>query len=484
MKKNFKKSLAVFMTVLMLLSVVSVSVLAATYQVQFLPGTYGEGTPPETIVVNSKIYVTLPGAAFTRRGYVHAGWSNVTSGTKKNYDFGAQYKVTSSVKKFYPYWEAETYKVTFAPGNDGVGEAQVYEVDFDKTMYAPGEIFTRDGYILTGWTAKVLVIGSDGDTEETVEIGPTAKISKVTGDVTYYPIWTKADYSISVSETYFNFGDVCVDYSTPDAQIFTITNLGNVQLEYTLPENDNYNISVSSGSLKLGIGKSVSIKIQPKADLVAGDYSATFVCDCKYDVADVTVNVRFVVNEHSFDRYYSDNNATYEADGTKSAECSNGCGCVDTIIDLGSMKIYDAKYNSVDGLLKEYLYHKTIRVTAYGSGTDNIQADGTIAEGTKRYLPVSWYVNDEFNGEFTEGNYDINFVHTSFGKYTLKVSYVEQEYVNGEWVNTENTDEKSFDYYVGPSEKEEQEVVRPNMIVSIIFGLFTKLAELLGGLFS
>ena len=42
-------------------------------------------------------------------------------------------------------------------------------------------------------------------------------------------------------------------------------------------------------------------------------------------------------------------------------------------------------------------------------------------------------------------------------------------------------DEKSFDYYVGPSEKEEQEVIRPNMIVSIIFGLFAKLFELLFG---
>ena len=189
----------------------------------------------------------------------------------------------------------------------------------------------------------------------------------------------------------------------------------------------------------------------------------------------------FVVNAHSFDKYVSNNDATYEADGTKTANCSNGCGCADTIIDLGSMKVYSADNNTVDGLLEEYIYHKTIRVTAYGSGTDNIQADGTIAEGTKRFLPVSWYVNDEFNGEFTDGNFDINFVHTTFGKFTLKVNYVEQEYVNGEWVDTGDEDEKSFDYYVGPSEKDEQEVVRPNMIVSIIFGLFAKLFELLFG---
>ena len=165
---------------------------------------------------------------------------------------------------------------------------------------------------------------------------------------------------------------------------------------------------------------------------------------------------------------------------------------------------------------------------------DNIQADGTIAAGTKRYRPVSWYVNDEFNGEFTGDNYDINFVHTSIGDYTLKIKYVEEVYacdnhgepiffceecgeLTGEkceycgadalaivcdlcedptcqnvlfedesektfgWVATGEEDEKSFDYYVGPSEKEEQEVVRPNTILSIIFGLFKELFALLFG---
>ncbi len=482
MKKIFKKSLAVFMTVLMLLSVVSVSVLAATYTIKFAPGTYGQGTAPDPVVVNSKINITLPGAAFTRRGYEQAGWSTAASGTRKNYDLNGTYKVTGN-RTLYPYWEAEEYTVTFAPGEYGVGTEQTYQVDFNKTVYAPGEIFTRDGYILTGWTATILVIGSDGDYEDTDEIGPKGKTAKVTGDVTYYPIWTKLDFTISVSETDAKFGSVCVDYATPAAQIITITNKGNVKLSYTLPTSENYNVSLASGSLNLDPGKTLSVSIQPKAALSANAYVESLIIDCIYDEADVTINASFSVNEHSFDRYVSDNNATYEADGTKHADCSNGCGTVDIIADIGSMKIYSADNNTAQGLLEEYIYHKTIRVTAYGSGTDNVQADGSIAEGTKRYLPVSWYVNDEFNGEFTEGNFDINFVHTSFGDYTLTIKYVEQEYVDGEWVATGEEDEKSFDYYVGATAKEEQEVVRPNMIVSIIFGLFAKIVELFGGLF-
>lgn len=43
--------------------------------------------------------------------------------------------------------------------------------------------------------------------------------------------------------------------------------------------------------------------------------------------------------EHSFTNYVSDSNATYTADGTKTAVCDNGCGETDTVTDVGSMLI-------------------------------------------------------------------------------------------------------------------------------------------------
>lgn len=471
MKKNFKKSLAVFMAMLMLLSVVGVSAMAAAVTVQFLPGRYGSGTGPDAISVEKNTTITLPGASFTREGYVQTGWSTVASGARKNYDLGGTLKVTKATK-LYPYWESVKYVVTFAPGEFGVGAAQTTEVSEGSTTRFPGAVFTRDEYIMVGWSSV------DGGAKE---YGLTDATPVVMGDITFYPVWEKCIYSVETDVTSMNFGNVCEDYATPAAQVVSIKNTGNSAVEYTLPVTAGYNLVVVSGDLKLEPNETVKISVQPKASLGVTDYSEALLLDADHDETDITINVVFVVNAHSFDRYTSNNDATYEADGTKTAECSNGCGCVDTIIDIGSMKIYSVDNNTVDGLLDEYLYHKTIRVTAYGSGTDNIQADGTIAEGTKRFLPVSWYVNDEFNGEFTDGNFDINFVHTTFGKFTLKVNYVEQEYVNGEWVDTGVEDEKSFDYYVGPNEKDEQEVVRPNMIVSIIFGLFAKLFELLFG---
>lgn len=524
MKKYFKKSLAVFMAMLMLLSVVGVSVFAATYKLEYLPGRYCSQSGPAATMVEGGTTVTLLGAIFTREGYEQTGWSTAASGSRKNYELGASLKITKNTK-LYPYWEAVKCKVTFAPGEFGVGAEKVVEVAEGDTTYFPGAIFSREGFIQIGWSTV------DGGA---LEYGLTGSTPSINGDIAFYPVWEKCVYDVEVDVTNMNFGNVCEDYDVPGAQVVTIKNIGNSTINYKLPVSAGFNFTIVSGSLELDRDETLKISIQPKASLGVADYSGELLFDCDYNEADVVVNAVFVVNAHSFDKYYSNNDATYDADGTKSAKCSNGCGNVNTIIDEGSMKIYSVDNNTVDGLLKEYIYHKTVRATALGSGMDNVQPDGTIAAGTKRYRPVSWYVNDEFNGEFTDGNYDINFVHTSFGDYTLKVKYVEEVYacdnhgepiffceecgeLTGEkceycgadalaivcdlcedptcqnvlyedesektfgWVATGEEDEKSFDYYVGPSEKEEQEVIRPNTIVSIIFGIFAKLFELLFG---
>ena len=106
-------------------------------------------------------------------------------------------------------------------------------------------------------------------------------------------------------------------------------------------------------------------------------------------------------------------------------------------------------------------------------------------EGSKRFLPKSWWVNDEHNGEFTEATgYDVNFVHTDFGQFALVIKYEEQVMnADGEWEATGVEDEKVFNYSIGASEKDQQEIIMPNTIVNIIFGLFAYFFELIGGLF-
>ncbi len=471
MKKYFKKSLAVFMAMLMLFSVMSVSVFAATYKLEYLPGRYSTDTAPAAIMVEGGTTVTLEGALFTREGYVQTGWSTAAAGSRKNYELGGSLKITKNTK-LYPYWEAAKVKVTFAPGAFGVGVAEILEANEGKTVKAPGAIFTREDYIQIGWSSV------DGGA---LEFNLNANTPNITAPVTFYPVWEKCDYTVEASVSNVDFGNVCEGYSAPAKQTVVIENKGNMTLNYTLPSNDNYNIVVKSGSLTLDAGDSVTIEIAPKTDLAIADYSCDFLFDCDYDGSDVVVASRFIVGAHSFSRYVSNNDATYEHDGTKSAECLKGCGFIDTIADPGTMKVYSADNNTVIGLSKEYIYHRTVNFTAYGSGYDD--EDGVVL---KRFVPYSWYVNEDFNGEFVDGDFDVTYTHTVYGDYILTVTYYEEEVVydeetdSYEWIATGVTDEKVFEYTVGTNEYEEQEIIMPNTILSIIFGLFSKLLSLLG----
>lgn len=487
MKTGFKKSLAALMAMLMIFSVVSITASAATtYSVSYKPGTYAKETDEYVQDgIEKNQYVTLLGETYTRTGYTQSGWSTNKNGTTRSYTLEKNQKITKNLT-LYPYWTVNKYTITFDAGEFGVGTAQTKTVNFGKDTTAPGAIFTRDGYIQTGWTATVIQITEDENGNEvltpvvdTIEIG--GRIAEVTGDVTYVPVWTQVVIGADVEISGSNFGSECVDYTVPGAETITITNTGNVTLNYTLPTSANYNIALQSGKLALAPEETLVIAIQPKAGLAAGSYNEELVVACDQANCAVTVELLFNVSEHSFDKYVSNGDATYDEDGTKTAKCTNGCGATDTIADPGSKKVFSADNNKADGLLPQYVYHKTVRFTAYGSGMDNENP----VEGSKRFLPISWYVNDTFNGEFTEvTGYDVNYVHSDFGDFTLTINYIEQEMnAEGEWVDTGVTDTKEYEYTIGPSERDEQEVIRPNTIVSIIFGLFGYIFELFGGLF-
>lgn len=487
MKTSFKKSVAVLMVAFMLISAFSVSVFAATtYSVKYYPGTYAKETDEYVQDgIEKNKYVTLLGETYTRTGYTQTGWSTNKNGTSRTYTLEKSQKITKNLT-LYPYWTVNQYTITFDGGEFGVGTAQTKKVNHGKDTTSPDAIFTRDGYIQNGWTATVIEITEDAAGNEVftpveVTIGLGEKIALATGDVTYVPTWEKLiiDSEYEISGT--NFGAVCENYTVPAEETIVITNTGNATLVYTLPTTSAYNISVKSGSLTLAPEKSVTIAVQPKAGLNVSNYNETLVFACNYAERSVTFDAKFAVNAHSFDKYVPDGNATYDEDGTKTAYCTNGCGATDTIADEGSKKVFSADNNKAVGLLPEYVYHKTVRFTAFGSGMDNENP----VEGSKRFLPKSWWVNDEHNGEFTEATgYDVNFVHTDFGQFALVIKYEEQVMnADGEWEATGVEDEKVFNYSIGASEKDQQEIIMPNTIVNIIFGLFAYFFELIGGLF-
>ena len=490
MKKNFKKSLAVLLAVLTLVSVMSVSAYAAVRNVIFTPDDFCLPTDVAIEMAtaeNGKL--TIPeDDLFTREGYYIAGWANRKGATTVQRQPGKTY--TFSVNTvLYPVWKKNKYDCEFIVGDGAtVTGTTVYSQNDYNTSITPPTA-TKPDYVLLGWTT---VVGSD-----VPEIGP-AETFQLKKNSVFYAIWGIPKFEISVNKSALKIKDNCFEKPVASAT-FDIINTGNQKITVEALSSSNYTFSYSS-SLTFGMNDVITVTVTPVENLPVGSYDETFVINGS-DGTSATISVTYKVVNHIYEEYVSNGDATYDSDGHKTAVCANGCGDVDEIIDEGSMKIYDAKYNDAKGLLKLYEYHKTVRFTAFGTGCDDYEYIKM-----KKFVPVSWYVDEKLNGKFEagaygsleDGDYDVIYVHDTFGSYQLKLEFIEMEIAFNEdgepvideegrpvWVECKDeegnviTDEKVFDYRVGPSEKEEQEVVMPNMIVNIIFGLFGYFFEVL-----
>ena len=88
--------------------------------------------------------------------------------------------------KEYLRFEARTYRVIFAPGNDGTGSSTTIIKDYDTTVTLPGALFTRTGYTQTGWR--------NADGTKTYPLGGTYTEN---AGITLYPVWTPNRYTIT-----------------------------------------------------------------------------------------------------------------------------------------------------------------------------------------------------------------------------------------------------------------------------------------------
>ncbi len=440
--------------------------------------TINSKTNTVTLKTDATGKFVFPEYFFDMPGYTQARWV-----TKQMNESGKKYETgdasPTSPNKFYAGYDTTKYEVKFLPGAEGEGsEFVMSDNNYKASITLAGAIFERDGYVQLGWAST--------ENADEVEYGLTADYT-VLGNVSFYPVWEKVVVNVLHDISKVTFGSLCVDYAKPAATNVTITNLGNGSITVTLPTSTAFDIVASGSTTIAPNGGTLSVSIQPKAGLAEGKYDENLFFDFGNPEIDFYVNAKFAVNEHLFVKYVYNNDATYTADGTETAECFSGCGTKDTRIAAGSMKIYSPDYNTADGLLEEYLYHKTVKFVAYGSGMDAIESDNL----NTRFRPVKWSVaGTNFGGEFAADatDYTVKYDHGdgNFGTYTLTIQYVEeQKGADGEWVATGVEDVKTFEYSIGPSEKDNQEVVRPNMIVSIIFGLFGYLMDLItsGSLF-
>lgn len=82
---------------------------------------------------------------------------------------------------------------------------------------------------------------------------------------------------------------------------------------------------------------------------------------------------------HSFTHYVYDNNATYDDDGTETAQCDHGCGLTDTRTKVGS-KLIDEAAPTVEGVTDGGTYCLTAEITVTDPNLESVTLNGQPVE--------------------------------------------------------------------------------------------------------
>ena len=91
---------------------------------------------------------------------------------------------------------------------------------------------------------------------------------------------------------------------------------------------------------------------------------------------------------HSFTHYVYDNNATYDDDGTETAQCDHGCGLTDTRTKVGS-KLIDEAAPAVEGVTDGGTYCLTAEITVTDPNLERVTLNGQPVELVDGKLTVS-----------------------------------------------------------------------------------------------
>ena len=95
---------------------------------------------------------TLPADAYTRTGYMFAGWNTKKSGTGTSYDAGTYDMTVDTPDVFYAQWEIKRYTITFDTA--GGSEITPIEQDYGTTVIPPANP-TKEGYTFDGWDQEI-----------------------------------------------------------------------------------------------------------------------------------------------------------------------------------------------------------------------------------------------------------------------------------------------------------------------------------------
>ena len=129
------------------------------------------------------------------------------------------------------------------------------------------------------------------------------------------------------------------------------------------------------------------------------------------------------------------------------------------------------KVSLVDGTVTT---SKLITFVAIGSNMNLSQ----IIEGSTKFMPVSWYVTDELQGNFQNGDYTVTYKHSNTGTYKLIVVFEKFVYSDTSWQSTGEIDEKTVNYIIEETENNEPQELYGS-ISELIFKMISMLLQII-----
>lgn len=121
---------------------------------------------------------------------------------------------------------------------------------------------------------------------------------------------------------------------------------------------------------------------------------------------------------------------------------------------------------------------KLITFVAVGSNMNLFQ---NIDSATK-FEPVFWYVTDELQGDFKNGDYTVTYMHTDIGTYNLIVVFEKFIYNENSWQSTGETDTKTVNYTIEETHSNQPQELYIS-ILELIFKMISSLLQIITNIF-
>ena len=117
---------------------------------------------------------------------------------------------------------------------------------------------------------------------------------------------------------------------------------------------------------------------------------------------------------------------------------------------------------------------KLITFVAVGSNMNLSQC----IEGATKFMPVSWYVNDEIQGDFKNCDYTVTYKHSDIGTYNLIVVFEKFIYAENSWQSTGETDTKIVNYTIKETDSDQSQELYIS-ILELIFKMISALLQII-----